>query len=451
MTSTSSAASTEWQWRGKTTWLLALGAVLWWLFDLEGKDRLNDTWGARVPIDFLVYYRAGSSLLFGHDLYATDFVRGLPFTYPPFAGALFTILARWPAVTAATMWQVASFCSMIAVMLAVARERKVHVNAPVALIAVALACSAVGLDAIRGTFFFGQINLLLMLLVAVDILPRHRPWAGVGVGLAAGIKLTPGFFLLYFVLERNWRALVAAVATFGATVWIGYRVVPDADRFWREAIFESSRIGVETNPGAQSIKAVLTREFGGVPEPVWLLLVVIAVVLCTAGVLRSQRLGNRTFAMVLTGFTAALISPFSWFHHWVWVVPLMMCVACVVAEKWEGLRLRLGLKGVLGWVFSQLGSAVGVALLGALLIPYYSKEALWKLGFLHQSVSPNVWWRQSFLLAGVVLVAGYGLFAIARAVMTGRIRHPRQWGARWNAPGPSTPERPLAEPVTSST
>ncbi|WP_146743868.1 glycosyltransferase 87 family protein [Corynebacterium heidelbergense] len=360
----------------------------------------------------MIYHKAGLGVAQGHDLYDGPVLRHLPFTYPPFAGALFSLMSRWPVVTAAALWQMFSFLALVGVVFAVLVERRVKLNAPVVAIGLGLSLAALALDAVRGTFYFGQINLFLMLLVAVDLLPKWRPWAGVGVGLAAGIKLTPAFMGVNFLIERNWRAAVVSVLTFLGTVWIGFQFVPDAKRFWTESVFQSQRIGEESNPGAQSIKAVLFREFGGVSTLTWLLIVVVLVALCIAGLLRSMRLGNRSFAMVLSGMTAAIVSPFSWFHHWVWLVPLGVCIVCFVNEKCGQFRERRNLHGVRGWVVSQLGALLAIVNLGVLMIPYYSKELYGKIGWTHQSMSTNSWWRQSFILGGLVLVIGYGLWSL---------------------------------------
>ena len=64
------------------------------------------------------------------------------------------------------------------------------------------------------TLFLGQIELVLMALVAWDLLqPDRRWWKGVGVGVAAGIKLVPLIFIPYLLLTRRFRQ--AAVAAGG--------------------------------------------------------------------------------------------------------------------------------------------------------------------------------------------------------------------------------------------
>ena len=38
-------------------------------------------------------------------------------------------------------------------------------------------------------------------------------WAGVGIGLATSVKLTPALFILYLLVTRQWRAAMTAIGT----------------------------------------------------------------------------------------------------------------------------------------------------------------------------------------------------------------------------------------------
>src|SRR4029079_12012450 len=72
------------------------------------------------------------------------------------------------------------------------------------------------LEPIRETVTFGQINMLLVLLVLTDLLlvaPRWPRLAGIGIGIAAAIKLTPAIFIVYLLITKRWRAALTATAT----------------------------------------------------------------------------------------------------------------------------------------------------------------------------------------------------------------------------------------------
>ena len=58
-----------------------------------------------------------------------------------------------------------------------------------------------------------------MFIIVADLcLPDSRWWKGVGIGLAAGFKLTPLIFIPYLLLTRRYRAAAVAAATFALTI-----------------------------------------------------------------------------------------------------------------------------------------------------------------------------------------------------------------------------------------
>jgi len=83
-----------------------------------------------------------------------------------------------------------------------------------------------------------------MAAVVVDCLvmrSSHRGWL---VGLAAGVKVVPGVFVLYFVLQRDWRSALRAVCGFLVTVVCGAIVAPqDSLRYWSGGLFGISHWG----------------------------------------------------------------------------------------------------------------------------------------------------------------------------------------------------------------
>ena len=139
----------------------------------------------------------------------------------------------------------------------VLRERGLKLSPAMWLLGFLLLCCTPANEPVHGTLFFGQINIFLMLLVALDILPRKRALPGIGIGLAAGMKLTPAYMGLVLLFQKRWWQAIIAILTFAVTVAIGFVTIPDAANFWTDAIFNSSRVGEHTNPGAQSIRSVM--------------------------------------------------------------------------------------------------------------------------------------------------------------------------------------------------
>ena len=84
-----------------------------------------------------------------------------------------------------------------------------------------LAAASVFFEPVRSTLYFGQINLVLMALVLWDASRGEQSrLKGIGVGIAAGIKLTPAYFVLYYIALRQWRAAAVATITIAATIGV---------------------------------------------------------------------------------------------------------------------------------------------------------------------------------------------------------------------------------------
>lgn len=273
--------------------------------------------GVRGFIDLDVYRYGGASLVDGVPLYVgLDPATGLPFTYPPFAAALMAPLALVPSVVLAGAWAAASVAALMAVLRLLLPGRDPHV-------VLALTAGALVLEPVWQSLSFGQVNLFLVLLVAVDVLRPDRRTAGLLIGIAAGIKLTPLVFVALLVLAGRRTAAVRAVAAFAATVAIGFVVVAgDAATYWTETLWDPSRIGGLAFSSNQSVNGVLVRVLGH--EPPTLLWLVLAGAVAGALLLLAAlawRRDEADLALVLGALAVLLASPVSWSHHWVWAAP----------------------------------------------------------------------------------------------------------------------------------
>lgn len=389
--------------RGAPTFILIGVTLIVWMAGKEsGLARADPRHYSlfHMPIDTSVYYKAGERLNAGGLLYDDSRIGHLPFTYPPFAGALFRWWGTLEDSIATDMWQTMNFVALLAVILMVLRNRKIEMTTGSGLVAVLIAVCSIAYEPVRGSFYYGQINLLLMLLICLDFLPKDRRFAGIGVGLAAGLKLTPAFFILIFIIERRWHALGTSLATFAGTVAIGFIFVPDAKEFWTTAIFNSGRIGAHQNPGAISIKSYLIRYYNINNTWVWLALVLVAVALVAAVVFCALRRDNMPMAVACTGIGACLVSPFSWYHHWVWIVPLVTCAIATV-PRWTNRN----------WFIAQAGMLAAMVPIALFLWPY-SSQALWpQRSFLGAAQTPGIIYDQMWIFFPLAVMLGYIIYA----------------------------------------
>lgn len=317
-----------------------------------------------LPFDLSIYRMAGEDLNTGGLLYDAPYIFQFPFTYPPFAGLLFKVLPFFSKGALTIIWPSLMFLAVLAIVVMIFRERGVKMTPAAVLVAVLLTALTPANEAMHGSLYYGQVNVFLMLLVALDFLPLKRRLPGVGIGLAAGIKLTPAYMGLALLFEKRWWAAAGAVITFLVTVVLGFLFVPDAMDFWTDAMFNSSRVGEHANPGAKSLRSLMFRELG-IDGGIWWLLAVIVVFALTCLALRTAYLrGNRTAAFALTGLSTCLVSPFSWYHHFVWTIPFVVMVFVSVNQA-----LTARLSGKFG---EQLAGLASVAALFVVSLPFMS-------------------------------------------------------------------------------
>ncbi|TRX61139.1 glycosyltransferase 87 family protein [Corynebacterium hiratae] len=317
-----------------------------------------------LPFDLAIYRMAGEDLNAGGLLYDAPYIFEFPFTYPPFAGLLFKVLPFFSKDALTIIWPSLMFLAVLAIIVMIFRERGVKMTPAAVLIAVLLTALTPANETMHGSLYYGQVNVFLMLLVAFDFLPIKRRLPGVGIGLAAGIKLTPAYMGLALLFEKRWWAAAGAVITFLVTVVLGFLFVPDAMVFWTDAMFNSSRVGEHANPGAKSLRSLMFRELG-IDGGIWWILAVIVVFALTCLALRTAYLrGNRSAAFALTGLSTCLVSPFSWYHHFVWTIPFIVMVFVSVNQA---VSLRVSGKGG-----EQLAGLASVAVLFVLSLPFMS-------------------------------------------------------------------------------
>ncbi|MGW1953202.1 glycosyltransferase 87 family protein [Streptomyces sp. NPDC001920] len=243
------------------------------------------------------------------------------FTYPPFAAVVMLPMALvelHTAIAVALLLDVAALAFVLYVLADRVWRRHGWYGCALAVCALAL------FEPLRDTFSFGQVNILLLALVLLDCrlltTGRHR-WAGVGIGLAAAIKLTPAAFIGLLLVARRGRTAAVATAVATAATALAAWTVPEASRFyWTHAMWDTTRVGRLDYVSNQSLQGVLAR-LGVMDRGWWAALVLVALGVWAARTRRAVAAGDWTAAFALTGLAACLISPITWVHHLVWLLP----------------------------------------------------------------------------------------------------------------------------------
>lgn len=275
----------------------------------------------RLGLDSSVYRSGALAVLNGEALYehlsaTPSWAVDLPFTYPPIAAVLFLPLAALPTQIVWTVFAAGTALGVGAVL------RWTTGRVP-SLLLLALAFS---LEPVWRTIGFGQINVLLMAVVVFDLLRGATRTSGVLIGVAAAIKLTPLIFVLHLLVTGRVKEAGRAMATFGGLHLLGFLLLPaDSIRYWGSAMIGGNNATGNGYIFNQSFSGAVQRLTSGA---VWAPVLAVALSVCCVVVAaimarRTHLRGDRLGAVLITAFCGLLVSPISWSHHWVWVVPLM--------------------------------------------------------------------------------------------------------------------------------
>jgi alpha-1,2-mannosyltransferase len=293
----------------------------------------------RYRLDLDVYRVASQVWLHGAALYGrlpatSDGTRGLPFSYPPISAVLLAPLSVIPLAVAETVMTIIGV-ALLAVVLRLFLRSLAKARVESRLEVKWLLPAALLLEPVRNSLNYGQVNIILMTLVAVDCLYR-RPsrTRGVLVGIAAAMKLTPAAFILFFLVKKDYRAACVAGLSFAACTGIGFLLAwHDSVQYWTSTMFQPSRDGSVAYAANQSIQGVLARAGINMSShaglALWLSLSIVTVIVAYAGMRRARAADLDAWVLSLNALAALLISPISWSHHWVWAEPMILALVLI--------------------------------------------------------------------------------------------------------------------------
>lgn len=282
-------------------------------------------------VDLRVYYDSAWHLFDGSSLYNFESSSsiGLRFTYPPFAAALFAPLAWLPWTLCRLVWQLGSlaelwFIGRCSLHLA-DNARTSRLGRRPASTATLLTALALWTEPVRSTMNYGQINLFIAAALLAGLAARRTWIAGVTVGICAAVKLIPGITGLYYLLAGRLRTVAAAAVTALAAIGASFLVSPALTRqFFTDTIFNPARAGDLAAVNNQSLRGALTRILGHDDAVLWagasVVLLAVGAVSARACVGRRDYLGG----FLVVQIAGLLVSPISWNHHWIWVLPLIV-------------------------------------------------------------------------------------------------------------------------------
>jgi alpha-1,2-mannosyltransferase len=312
----------------------------------------------RLGVDSAVYRSGALALLHGEPLYDSMSLSAepawarLPFTYPPTAALLFAPLGMFPTQVS---WGLLGALSLLGMTFVIRTCVLALPDRPSWL-------TPGKATLVLSVLLLGQINLVLMAMVVVDVLVlKGSRYSGGLTGVAAAVKLTPLIFVPYLLLTGRRADAMRAAGTFLALQALMFVLIPhDTVRFWTHAVSDPARTGPTYWAGNQSLNGLLLRLTDLAPWSLKAALVLSALLAIPAAfaVRRLHERGQDLAGLLVVAFFGLLVSPVSWSHHWVWVVPLVVYLLSRLPEPLpDGLARVRALAGV-GAVVAVFASCV---------------------------------------------------------------------------------------------
>jgi alpha-1,2-mannosyltransferase len=326
------------------------------------------------PIDLAVYLRAGKMFAMGQGLYfpgwGAPLSTPLPYTYPPLWAAAVAPATVFPWRIVVLGWTAANVMVLVWIVRLSFREALGRAGPFRWMTLSGLAVVSTLTAPVGDVLWVGQLGILLTAACLADTVPdRTRLPRGMLVGAATAVKLIPGVFILYWLATKRWREASISTAT-AVGLWLFTAFLrPDLSReYWTEVVFRMNRVGGAEIANNQSLHGLLLRMRWGGP---W---VYVAVALATLalGMHRARVAhvrGDELAAACSVGITGLLVSPVSWIHHAIWIVPLVGVSLGDASDRRRWLLsagvLALFMLRIPGWVES--GSTDVGTILGPIL------------------------------------------------------------------------------------
>jgi alpha-1,2-mannosyltransferase len=383
----------------------------------------------------------------------------LPFTYTPFAAIAFALVSFVPYALSLKLSVAVDLGSLLAAVwftLGGLGYRRYTIQVGATLLGTA---AVLWTEPVLRTIYLGQVNLVLLALILWDLTQpdtgKSRWWKGFATGIAAGIKLTPLIFIPYLLVARKFRQAAMAAAGFVFTVLLGFVILPaDSRKWWFGGLFfQGKRTGFIGWAGNQSLDGLITRLAGSIHAGLapWIVVAVLVAAAGSVGAGLLDRKGHAMLGLLMAALTGLLVSPISWDHHWIWIVPGVVVAGHYAVQAWRrGARAvaaacGIGAVAIAAWfgawptsLFHVKPPHLGNDSLGLLWIPP-NTEPYYYQWYGDQRWFPEYHWHGLALIAGNAFVlAGLAVFALMLAASL-LLPHPTK--GHDDEPGRSHPDQ----------
>ncbi|MDX3578224.1 bifunctional glycosyltransferase 87/phosphatase PAP2 family protein [Streptomyces sp. FL07-04A] len=251
------------------------------------------------------------------------------FTGTPFGGLVLKPLTRTAEQALGWGWTLGTLLSVAALGVIAARHLPRPLGGRASLLAAPVAISLLMLSLpVRNAFWLGQTSIVPVLLVVLGCFAA-RDWRATGVLIGVAAALQPAVLLFAVLLwcTGRRRAAAASGATFAGVTLLTWAAMPhDSSVYWVHHMAGAGLGGAADALANQSLHGALLRLGLSGPLEIGLFLSLGAAV-AVLGVRRAVRYardGQLLLAVAVTGCAAIALSPTTWQHQLLWVLPTVV-------------------------------------------------------------------------------------------------------------------------------
>jgi len=257
------------------------------------------------------------------------------FTYPPGAILFFWPILWVPTQLLTLVWTIGSLAALAgALFVALAQLTGIPRRFLAGLSCWAAVVIAAVFPEVTECLTWGQTATILLLLVLFDVLVLRGPPRGIMVGVATAVKIYPGLFIVLWLLRRQWRPALTALATSVAITSAAWIIWPASGRdFFSDLLIggqEFQKLANSQNAlKSNSVIAFFMRppfHYGSLSPHVDVVVSVLVMAVALAGAYRLCRRGLEFSATMVVLIAGAIGAPVAWDHYFAFI-PLLGLVA----------------------------------------------------------------------------------------------------------------------------
>lgn len=185
--------------------------------------------------DLTVFLKAGKMVAEdqANTMYETVSERGWHYVYPPILAILLAPVSQWPLGTTVALAYFLSVACLAGVVMFSRRFTESARPTPWQIVLAMIFCLPLLLNTLtRGQF--GIITLFFMAAVFYSYLKQCKVLTGLLLAFTVALKISPlAFLVFFFLMKREWKILLSAVAGFGLFFFLLPSLVIGFDQNWK--------------------------------------------------------------------------------------------------------------------------------------------------------------------------------------------------------------------------